>query len=108
MPLSRWVLTPTENELHWACGLDDNANRSHWHPHVGRSTSENTNGHIGVLSLGNPIGDIFHGEALVKFMQSPRQVATRRGKKVSDVVAQREGTKAGSDDAAAESSEANE
>ena len=33
-------------------------------------------------------------EAL-KNMQSPRQVASRRGKKVSDVVAQREGTKAG-------------
>lgn len=33
-------------------------------------------------------------EAL-KNMQSPRQVAARRGKKVSDVVAQREGTKAG-------------
>jgi small subunit ribosomal protein S5 len=33
-------------------------------------------------------------EAL-KYMQSPRQVATRRGKKIADVVAQREGTKAG-------------
>lgn len=43
-------------------------------------------------------------EALTQ-MQSPRQVAARRGKKVSDIVAQREGTKAGE---AAASDEANE
>lgn len=31
----------------------------------------------------------------LKAMQSPRQVASRRGRKVADIIAQREGTKAG-------------
>ena len=37
-------------------------------------------------------------DALSK-MQSPRQVAARRNKKIADVIAQREGTKVGSDEA---------
>lgn len=41
----------------------------------------------------------------LKSMQSPRQVAARRGKKISDIVANREGTKAKADDAEAKTEE---
>lgn len=57
-----------------------------------------------VVGTNNPYNMVNATLEALKFMQSPRQVASRRGKKVSDVVANREGTKAG--DAAAE--EANE
>ena len=57
-----------------------------------------------VTGTNNPYNMINATLEALKFMQSPRQVAARRGKKVSDVVAQREGTKAG--EAAAD--EANE
>lgn len=59
-----------------------------------------------VVGTNNPYNMVNATLEALKFMQSPRQVASRRGKKVGDVVAQREGTKAGevSDDA----SEANE
>lgn len=57
-----------------------------------------------VTGTNNPYNMVNATLDALKFMQSPRQVAARRGKKVSDVVAQREGTKAG--EAAAD--EANE
>jgi small subunit ribosomal protein S5 len=57
-----------------------------------------------VVGTNNPYNMVNATLEALKYMQSPRQVAARRGKKVSDVVAQREGTKAG--EAAAE--EANE
>ena len=57
-----------------------------------------------VVGTNNPYNMVNATLEALKFMQSPRQVASRRGKKVSDVVANREGTKAG--EAAAE--EANE
>lgn len=57
-----------------------------------------------VTGTNNPYNMVNATLEALKYMQSPRQVAARRGKKVSDVVAQREGTKAG--EAAAE--EANE
>jgi len=55
-----------------------------------------------VTGTNNPYNMVNATLEALKFMQSPRQVASRRGKKVSDVVAQREGTKAAdvaSDDA---------
>ena len=58
-----------------------------------------------VVGTNNPYNMVNATLEALKFMQSPRQVATRRGKKISDVVAQREGTKAGE---AAASDEANE
>ncbi len=57
-----------------------------------------------VVGTNNPYNMVNATLEALKFMQSPRQVASRRGKKVSDVVASREGTKAG--EAAAD--EANE
>lgn len=48
-----------------------------------------------VTGTNNPYNMVNATLDALKFMQSPRQVASRRGKKVSDVVAQREGTKAG-------------
>ena len=48
-----------------------------------------------VVGTNNPYNMVNATLEALKFMQSPRQVASRRGKKVSDVVAQREGTKAG-------------
>lgn len=57
-----------------------------------------------VTGTNNPYNMVNATLEALKFMQSPRQVAARRGKKVSDVVAQREGTKAGE----AASDEANE
>lgn len=48
-----------------------------------------------VTGTNNPYNMVNATLEALKFMQSPRQVASRRGKKVSDVVAQREGTKAG-------------
>ena len=48
-----------------------------------------------VTGTNNPYNMVNATLDALKFMQSPRQVAARRGKKVSDVVAQREGTKAG-------------
>ncbi len=57
-----------------------------------------------VVGTNNPYNMVNATLEALKFMQSPRQVASRRGKKVSDVVAQREGTKAGE----AASDEANE
>lgn len=48
-----------------------------------------------VVGSNNPYNMVNATLEALKFMQSPRQVATRRGKKISDVVAQREGTKAG-------------
>lgn len=48
-----------------------------------------------VVGTNNPYNMVNATLDALKFMQSPRQVASRRGKKVSDVVAQREGTKAG-------------
>lgn len=57
-----------------------------------------------VVGTNNPYNMVNATLEALKFMQSPRQVASRRGKKVSDVVANREGTKAG--EAAAD--EANE
>ncbi len=48
-----------------------------------------------VTGTNNPYNMVNATLEALKFMQSPRQVAARRGKKVSDVVAQREGTKAG-------------
>jgi small subunit ribosomal protein S5 len=56
-----------------------------------------------VTGTNNPYNMVNATLEALKYMQSPRQVAARRGKKVSDVVAQREGTKAG--EAAAESDE---
>jgi len=58
-----------------------------------------------VTGTNNPYNMVNATLEALKFMQSPRQVASRRGKKVSDVVAQREGTKAGE---AAAADEANE
>jgi small subunit ribosomal protein S5 len=58
-----------------------------------------------VVGTNNPYNMVNATLEALKFMQSPRQVASRRGKKVSDVVAQREGTKAGE---AAAADEANE
>jgi len=58
-----------------------------------------------VVGTNNPYNMVNATLEALKFMQSPRQVASRRGKKISDVVAQREGTKAGE---AAASDEANE
>ena len=57
-----------------------------------------------VTGTNNPYNMVNATLEALKYMQSPRQVPARRGKKVSDVLPQREGTKAG--DAAAE--EANE
>jgi small subunit ribosomal protein S5 len=48
-----------------------------------------------VVGTNNPYNMVNATLEALKFMQSPRQVASRRGKKVSDVVAQREGSKAG-------------
>ncbi len=48
-----------------------------------------------VVGSNNPYNMVNATLEALKFMQSPRQVATRRGKKIGDVVAQREGTKAG-------------
>ena len=48
-----------------------------------------------VVGTNNPYNMVNATLEALKFMQSPRQVASRRGKKVSDVVANREGTKAG-------------
>ncbi len=48
-----------------------------------------------VTGSNNPYNMVNSTLEALKYMQSPRQVAARRGKKVSDVVAQREGTKAG-------------
>lgn len=48
-----------------------------------------------VTGSNNPYNMVNATLEALKQMQSPRQVASRRGKKVSDVVAQREGTKAG-------------
>ena len=45
------------------------------------------------IGSSNPYNMVNSTLEALKFMQSPRQVAQRRGKKVSDVVAQREGTK---------------
>lgn len=56
-----------------------------------------------VTGTNNPYNMVNATLEALKYMQSPRQVASRRGKKVSDVVAQREGTKAG--EAVAESDE---
>lgn len=58
-----------------------------------------------VTGSNNPYNMVNATLEALKNMQSPRQVASRRGKKVSDVVAQREGTKAGE---AAVAEEANE
>lgn len=58
-----------------------------------------------VVGTNNPYNMVNATLEALKYMQSPRQVASRRGKKVSDVVAQREGTKAGE---AAAADEANE
>lgn len=55
-----------------------------------------------VVGTNNPYNMVNATLEALKFMQSPRQVASRRGKKVSDVVAQREGTKAGDASDAAE------
>lgn len=49
----------------------------------------------------NPYNMIGATMDALKNMQSPRQVAARRGKKVSDIVAAREGGKASADEAAA-------
>ena len=57
-----------------------------------------------VTGTNNPYNMVNATLEALKFMQSPRQVASRRGKKVSDVVAQREGTKA-SESAADEANE---
>lgn len=48
-----------------------------------------------VVGTNNPYNMVNATLEALKMIQSPRQVATRRGKKISDVVAQREGTKAG-------------
>ena len=45
------------------------------------------------IGSSNPYNMVNSTLEALKFMQSPRQVAQRRGKKVSDVVSQREGTK---------------
>ncbi len=48
-----------------------------------------------VVGSNNPYNMVNATLEALKFMQSPRQIATRRGKKISDVISQREGTKAG-------------
>ena len=48
-----------------------------------------------VVGSNNPYNMVNATLDALKLMQSPRNVAARRGKKVADVVAQREGTKAG-------------
>ncbi len=48
-----------------------------------------------VVGTNNPYNMVNATLEALKLMQSPRQVASRRGKKVSEVVANREGTKAG-------------
>lgn len=48
-----------------------------------------------VTGSNNPYNMVNATLEALKYMQSPRQVATRRGKKIADVVAQRESTKAG-------------
>lgn len=48
-----------------------------------------------VVGTNNPYNMVHATLEALKSMQSPRQVASRRGKKVGDIVAQREGTKAG-------------
>lgn len=58
-----------------------------------------------VVGTNNPYNMVNATLEALKFMQSPRQVASRRGKKVSDVVANREGTKPGEAAAAEESNE---
>ena len=58
-----------------------------------------------VVGSNNPYNMVNATIEALKFMQSPRQVATRRGKKISDVVAQREGTKASEATDAASSDE---
>lgn len=58
-----------------------------------------------VTGTNNPYNMVNATLEALKFMQSPRQVAARRGKKVADVVAQREGTKAGEASAAEEANE---
>lgn len=45
------------------------------------------------IGSNNPYNMVSATLDALKFTQSPRQIATRRGKKVSDVIAQREGTK---------------
>jgi small subunit ribosomal protein S5 len=47
-----------------------------------------------VTGSNNPYNMVNATLEALKFMQSPRQVASRRGKKISDVVSQREGTNA--------------
>lgn len=59
-----------------------------------------------VVGSNNPYNMVNATLEALKYMQSPRQVASRRGKKVGDVVAQREGTKAG--EVSVDASEANE
>jgi small subunit ribosomal protein S5 len=56
-----------------------------------------------VVGTNNPYNMVNATLNALKNMQSPRQIAARRGKKVSDIVAQREGTKS-----AEASEEANE
>lgn len=48
-----------------------------------------------VVGTNNPYNMVNATLEALKLMQSPRNIAARRGKKVADVVAQREGTKAG-------------
>jgi small subunit ribosomal protein S5 len=47
------------------------------------------------IGSNNPYNMVNATLAALEKMQSPRQVAARRGKKVSDIVSQREGTQAG-------------
>jgi small subunit ribosomal protein S5 len=47
------------------------------------------------VGTSNPYNMVNATLAALQNMQSPRQVAARRGKKVSDIVSQREGTKSG-------------
>jgi small subunit ribosomal protein S5 len=47
------------------------------------------------IGSNNPYNMVNATLAALEQMQSPRQIAARRGKKVSDIVAQREGTTAG-------------
>lgn len=57
------------------------------------------------IGTSNPYNMVRATLEALKGMQSPRQVAARRNKKVSDVVAQRETSRGGSVDAAAAASE---
>lgn len=58
-----------------------------------------------VTGSNNPYNMVNATLEALKNMQSPRMVAARRGKKVADVVAQREGTKPGEAAAAEEANE---